>query len=378
MSDISTHAQTRFTKELFINHSSGQAGSWKIEVLENTDGTARIITTVCKVLGGKAVVTPEDVTQGKNIGRANETTPLQQAISEAQSKAQKKMDKGYTETVPEAGQKAVNSLGLTKPMLAEVFKPVTKWPVFAQPKLDGNRCKAKLQDGKVILWSRGGKEIKLPHIAQALEPILVDGLTLDGELYVHGQPLQTITSWIKKQQPESKQIQYRVYDMVSPLCYSERAKALSQLLPKVGPVLPVETYEVHDAEYLDKLHQSFIGVGFEGTMVRTLGVGYEDGKRSKSLQKMKDFQDAEFPIVSVKQGTPKITSEGQLEVAIYECKAPNGEMFTVTAPGDQNQKHQAWVTRDQAIGKQLTVKFFNYTPDGLPFLPVALQIREDL
>lgn len=367
-----------YSQMLYINHSSGKPGSWHIQVEEGECGTVHIVTESCKTLGGNGVEHREEIKTGKNIGRANETTPLQQAISEAQSKAQKKMDKGYTETVPEAGQKAVNSLGLTKPMLAEVFKPVTEWPVFAQPKLDGNRCKAKLQDGKVILWSRGGKEINLPHIAEALEPILVDGLTLDGELYVHGQPLQTITSWIKKQQPESKQIQYRVYDMVSPECYSQRWEYLDQLVPDEGVVSLVSTTIVDDEDHLNTLHNYFVSNGYEGTMVRTLGVGYEDGKRSKSLQKMKDFQDAEFPIVSVTQGTPKITDDGQLEVAIYQCQVKSGKTFTVTAPGDQNQKHQAWVNRGNAIGKQLTVKFFNYTPDGLPFLPVALQIREDL
>lgn len=377
MHDIATHAQKRFTQELYINHSSGQTGSWKIEVLENTDGTARIITTACKVLGGKPVVTTEIVREGKNIGRANETTPLEQALSEAKSKAQKKMDKGYTHNIPEEGQKAVNSLGLTKPMLAQEFKAVTEWPVYVQPKLDGNRCKAKLQDGRVIMWSRGGKEINLPHIAKALEDILMQGITLDGELYLHGQPLQTITSWIKKLQPESEKIEYHVYDTVSPRCYSERAKALSELLPKHGPVLPVETYEVHDQEFLQKLHDSFIAAGYEGTMVRTLGVGYEDGKRSKSLQKMKDFQDAEFEILDVIQGTPRQTATGQLEVPIYVCKC-GPHTFNATAPGDMFEKHSAWLNRDNAIGKMLTVKFFSFTPDGIPFLPVALRIREDL
>ena len=377
MHDIATHAQKRFTQELYINHSSGQTGSWKIEVLENTDGTARIITTACKVLGGKPVVTTEIVREGKNIGRANETSPLEQALSEAKAKAQKKMDKGYTHNIPEEGQKAVNSLGLTKPMLAQEFKAVTEWPVYVQPKLDGNRCKAKLQDGRVIMWSRGGKEINLPHIAKALEDILMQGITLDGELYLHGQPLQTITSWIKKLQPESEKIEYRVYDTVSPRCYSERAKALSELLPKHGPVLPVETYEVHDQEFLQKLHDSFIAAGYEGTMVRAKGVGYEDGKRSKSLQKMKDFQDAEFEILDVIQGTPRQTATGQLEVPIYVCKC-GPHTFNATAPGDMFEKHSAWLNRDNAIGKMLTVKFFNYTPDGLPFLPVALRIREDI
>lgn len=367
----------KFHELLYINHSSGQTGSWEISVTDNGDNTATITTSACKVLGGKPVVTPEIVREGKNIGRANETTPLQQAISEATAKAQKKIDKGYTREIPQAGQKAVNSLGLTKPMLAQDFKAVTQWPVYVQPKLDGNRCLATNQGGKIILWSRGGKEIYLPHIVKALEGILPEGVTVDGELYCHGETLQTITSWIKKNRPESSRIQYMVYDCVDSECFSVRKQITRRILPVGTGVEWLQTFEVHDEEQLKHYHETWVGKGYEGTMVRTLGVGYEDGKRSKSLQKMKDFQDAEFEIIDVIQGTPRQTATGQLEVAIYVCKC--GEhTFNATAPGDMFEKHTAWLQRDSAIGKQLTVKFFNWTPDGLPFLPVALRIREDL
>lgn len=362
---------------LYINHSTGKTGSWQIEVFALDDGTAKIITTALKVLDGKPVITPEIVTKGKNIGRANETTPLEQALSEAKSKAQKKMDKGYTETIPEAGQKAVNGMGLTKPMLAQDFKAVTEWPVYVQPKLDGNRCLAARVDGKVALWSRGGKPINLPHITEALEAFLPEGITLDGELYCHGESLQTITSWIKKCRPESSRIQYIVYDCVSDECFSVRKQITRRTLPVGTGVEWLQTHVVHDEEQLQHYHMAWVGNGYEGTMVRSKNVPYQDGKRSKSLQKMKDFQDAEFEIVDVVQGTPRQTATGQLEVAIYVCKCGD-DTFNATAPGDMFEKHTAWLRRSEAIGKQLTVKFFNYTPDGLPFLPVALRIREDL
>lgn len=372
----------KFHELLFINHSSGQTGSWDISVTDNGDNTATLTTMVCKVLGGKAVETREIVREGKNIGRANETTPLEQAISEATAKAQKKIDKGYTRHIPQAGQKAVNSLGLTMPMKAQDFKAVTQWPVYIQPKLDGNRCLAARVEGKIVLWSRGGKEINLPHIAAALDTFLTEGITLDGELYCHGEPLQTITSWIKKNRPESARIQYMVYDCVDSECFSVRKQITRREIPVSIPldnskVLWLQTHIVHGEEELQHYHNTWVGQGYEGTMVRTPGVGYEDGKRSKSLQKMKDFQDAEFEIIDVIQGTPRQTATCQLEVAIYVCKC--GEhTFNATAPGDMLEKHSAWVTRDNAIGKKLTVKFFNWTPDGLPFLPVALRIREDL
>ena len=368
-----------YQETLYINHSTGKAGSWAISVTDNGDNTATITTTACKVLGGKSVVTTEIVREGKNIGRANETSPLEQAIAEAKSKAQKKIDKGYTHNIPEEGQKAVNSLGLTKPMLAQDFKGIESFPVYIQMKLDGNRCLAAKVDGQIKLWSRGGKEINLPHIAQALESLLPEGLTVDGELYCHGEALQTITSWIKRLQPESEQIRYMVYDCVLPVCFSERLKKIQYHIGNDNDALVtvLHSRRLESDHSLEHYHNLYVSQGYEGTMVRALGVGYEDGKRSKSLQKMKDFQDAEFEILEVIQGTPRVFETHQLEVPIYVCKC-GSHTFNATAPGDMFEKHQAWLTRFNAIGKKLTVKFFNYTPDGLPFLPVALRIREDI
>jgi DNA ligase 1 len=371
-----------FEETLYINHSSGQTGSWSVKVNDIGNGVGEMVVSATKVLGGKSVETTTIFNTGKNIGRANETTPLEQAISEAKSKAQKKMDKGYTRERPEAGQKAVNGMGLTKPMLAQDFKAVESWPVYAQPKLDGNRCLAARIDGKILLWSRGGKPINLPHVAAALDELLPDDFphVIDGELYCHGETLQTITSWIKKLKPESERISYIVYDVVTDACYRERLHVISEHLPYRNSKYPVSRIDVWfttDEEVLDLKHAEYIANGYEGTMVRTLGVGYEDGKRSKSLQKLKDFQDAEFEIIDVIQGKPRITYDQQLEVAVYICKC-GAHTFNATAPGDMYEKDAAWTNRADAIGKQLTVKFFNYTPDGLPFLPVALRIREDL
>lgn len=368
-----------YQENLYINHSTGKAGSWAISVTDNGDNTATITTTACKVLGGKPVVTTEIIREGKNIGRANETTPLEQAIAEAKAKAQKKIDKGYTHNIPEEGQKAVNSLGLTKPMLAQEFKGIESFPVYIQMKLDGNRCLAAKVDGQIKLWSRGGKEINLPHIAQALESLLPEGLTVDGELYCHGEALQTITSWIKKLQPESEQIRYMVYDCVLPVCFSERLKKIQYHIGNDNDALVtvLHSRRLESDHSLEHYHNLYVSQGYEGTMVRALGVGYEDGKRSKSLQKMKDFQDAEFEILGVIQGTPRIVGTETLEVAIYVCKC-GSHTFNATAPGDMFEKHTAWLNRDSAVGKMLTVKFFSFTPDGIPFLPVALRIREDL
>lgn len=373
---------THFEATLYINHSTGKTGSWQVQVDSAENNTARITTKSWRVVGGNPVVNIKDVVQGKNIGRANETTPIEQAVSEAQSTTQKKMDKGYTYDMPKAGQVATNGLGLTKPMLAYEMSKVGEltYPVFIQPKLDGNRCLAARIGGEIRLWSRGGKWFDLPHIAQALESILIDeNVILDGELYVHGETLQTINSWIKKARPETPRIQYHVYDTVLNEAYQARLCHLKSLIDDANPhIVLCKTDVVHNEEELMAKHSKWVAAGYEGSIVRDGHTPYQP-RRSKSLVKVKDFQDAEFTVLSVVPGTPRTLQCGtQLQCAIYECCAANGKTFRVTAPGDMHAKHDAFLNAVDAIGKPLTVKFFNLTKDGLPFLPVAIDLRPTL
>lgn len=300
---------------------------------------------------------------------------------EAKSKISKKVDKGYTYTKPKEGQQSTNGLGLTKPMLATDFTKIKRidYPVLAQPKLDGNRCLAARVDGEIKLWSRGGKHISLPHVENALEELLTDETTiLDGELYCHGYPLQTITSWIKKAKPETVHIEYHVYDLVTSQNYQERLAQLETLIPDDHlHIVLTPTVLVHNESQLMEQHQNWVDNEYEGTIIRTDNVGYEP-KRSRSLIKLKDFQDSEFDIVDVIEGSSRIKDGETLNQAIYVCKTPSGSTFNVTAPGTMHEKHSAWIERLSAIGRKLTVKYFNLTPDGIPFLPVALRLREDI
>ena len=51
-----------------------------------------------------------------------QTSPLQQAILEAESKVKLKLDKGYVDEIPKAGSVATNTLGFIQPMTAHPLK----------------------------------------------------------------------------------------------------------------------------------------------------------------------------------------------------------------------------------------------------------------
>src|SRR5690606_16762769 len=117
-------------------------------------------------VGGVLQVTQDLVSEGKNIGKKNETTPLQQAALQAQQHWDKKKKQGYTEDL-ELASSTDNVLEAIKPMLAHVYEDHPKkitWPAYVQPKLDGMRCIAIVKDHRCKLYSRTQKPIDtMPH-----------------------------------------------------------------------------------------------------------------------------------------------------------------------------------------------------------------------
>ena len=73
----------------------GKVKQWQPKVQANDDGTASIIIESGYVDGKIANRPPKIIKKGKNIGKSNETTPLQQAMSQIQSEWQKKRDQNY-------------------------------------------------------------------------------------------------------------------------------------------------------------------------------------------------------------------------------------------------------------------------------------------
>lgn len=370
---------------LFKNHGK-TVGDWVIKAVvastRELNPPAKLVISHTKVVGGKAV-TSEVPIVGKNIGRANETSPAQQAVLELDSRVNKQLDKGYVRTLAEASAPATNSLGLKKPMLAwpiDKVKPESiDWDnAYAQPKLDGHRC---LVNG--IMYSRQGKEILLPHIREALGDYGLLDKGLDGELYIHGMLLQDIGSLVKKPREESKQLQYHIYDLMRAAPYSERRAELFDLLDGAcqgdSPIDFVVGHRVENRSELDALHRQFLSQGYEGSILRHGLAHYEDDKRSNSLLKVKDFQDTEFRVIGVKRGTPN----GSYEVPVWVCENPEGldeesKTFTVTAQGTMQEKHEQWVMKHTHIGRQLTVQHFGRSKLNVPLLPVALRWREDV
>lgn len=373
--------------KLYKNH--GKAVGWwsiSIKVEDALVGTGK--TNLCirfaKTLDGM-VVEKLSVVKGKNIGKANETSAIEQARSELQSRIDKQLRLGYVRTIEEAAEAKTNGLGKKLPMLAEPLKKVNvdeiDWDnAFVQRKFDGHRC---LSEG--FIYSRGGKQHNVEHIQDAINaaPKLA-ALHLDGELYIHGVSLQAIGSLITKSRPESLDLEYHIYDTVSDLPFEERIKAAGSAYlgtfgsepDPTGRLQLAETHRVRNLAEAMVWHRKWVKEGYEGSILRWGRDGYEDGKRTKKLVKLKDFSDFEVKVVGwelAKQAIVKGTTY-QIPKFIYEVDTPAGvKTAKVLAHGSVPEKHAEWeaLVRGENIPRILTIAHFGFTPDGIPNIATA-------
>ncbi len=370
---------------------TGNVKTWCAGVYGNPNGSEVTIEITTRTkLDGKKVIRHDIITKGKNIGKSNETTPYEQAMSEAGSKYNKKIDRGYGLEIPtDTSQADSNALGLPRPMLAHPIDKVKKveFPAYFQPKLDGHRAVVTKRDGEMFIYSRQGKPITtMGHILEFLDDKIEEGQFLDGELYIHGMPLQKITSLIKKYRPESLKMKYHVYDIMMDEPYTQRLEKLHVILEMDyhcrdkdhDPVLLVFTHAVDSMDMAMTYCDASIKDGYEGGILRTPDKGYEAGFRSRTLLKIKTFDDTEFEIVDVIEGKDRIVNDVSLKVACFTCKTPEGKLFEVTSPGNMNEKDAIWHNREDYVGQLVTVKHSGYTKDMIPWHPVALRMREDI
>lgn len=301
----------------------------------------------------------------------------EQILSRINSRIHNKKKSGYVDNIQDAeNNKRVNLLGLERPMLAKKYKDVVskiKWKdgVFIQPKLNGERCLINKNDGEITAYSRQGIEFTtLDHITIFLKSIPGD-FTLDGELYVHGQKLQTINSWVKRQQPNTLKIQYHIYDIILESEYSHRKQELQRIKNLIGnthSIFFVPSEIVFDEDYAIRMRDYYINLGYEGAMIRGFELPYQDGKRSNSLLKMKKALDGEFLVVGITAST-----HGW---AILDCVTKDGKKFSVSAPGSIEEKTEIYLDKDSYIGRYCKIEFFEWTNDNKPFHPVALGFRD--
>jgi len=324
--------------------------------------------------------TPTVVARGKNLGKKNQTNPVTQALRDALSRynAQAKratppkgpqVEKGPQVKGPqgekgssgEDSQETPSETGVAPPptpppMLVKKLgatKSATLGPaefargVTAQRKFNGVRLVAYGSgipgDKGVALYSRtksaypGFAHIRdelacllgaPPAVPGALvagegvSPLYVKAAPyLDGEIYLHGKPLQWISGQARKDSDEST-LEYRVFDVFFPAAKAaghdmpsrQRQAYLDHFFAEAarrGPecalthVKRAANFPAKSLDELKALAAKFVKEGYEGAIARKDWAGYRyslNNYHSDNVVKIKPLYDSEFEIVGYTQG----------------------------------------------------------------------------
>lgn len=267
-----------------------------------------------------------------------------------------------------------------KPLLAHIYEPhrVT-YPCYVQPKLNGIR--ALYQNGTFVsrdevVFSPG----LLDHLAQPLLRIFGPDVILDGELYVHGWPLQRINAAVtpvrKEPNEDTLKVEYHVFDVVD---FKERFFIRQAMRPRCAPIHCVPTYIADDEAIADARYAEFVADGYEGMMYRLGNCPYtipnqagswgrsrflsDKNNRCWHLLKRKDWQDDEFEWGATFEGEGKLT--GML--GSFGCIAKNGKTFQVGSGLTEAERIFYW--NNPPNGKKIKVKYLVLSEAGIPLNP---------
>lgn len=375
---------------LYKKTSTGAIQYWTISVEEvagkykDSPVAGQIKTEYGQVGTDSPQETLDTVWEGKNPGKKNATTAIEQAYKEAQAKWEKQKKKGYVESADGAAAGEVDELieGGIVPMLAHKYSEQAhkiKYPAFVQPKLDGIRCIAIVKDGAATLWSRTRKPItSCPHIIQELEAAFENmDIILDGELYNHEMKsdFEKIVSLVRQEEPADGHeiVQYHVYDMVSDEAFKHRYAKLHRMFRmfEFYSLQLVQTEVTQTEDDVMNFFDKYRAQGYEGAMMRNVESNYVN-KRSYDLQKVKEFDDAEYPIVGIEEGRGKLAG-----AAIFVCKNEAGSEFKAKMKGDIEQLKKFFADSSLWTGKKLTVQYQGLTgKEKVPRFPVGVAIRD--
>ncbi|QFP93843.1 DNA ligase [Pectobacterium phage Wc4-1] len=315
-----------------------------------------------------------------NVGKKNERDGAAQAIFEVAALYKAKVTKKrYFEDMAAAQGYVSEDVQLAQDYTKKNNHLKIQWgQVDGQFKLDGVRCRVTYDDKGVFrVWSRENKSYNLP------EPLLLELMELfkrnptvkklDGELYVHGEVLEDISSMVKDVDNSDRyKLQFWMYDLIEPEhTWEQRRERVNDVRKNSEDFMRIvflDSTPLNSPEDADKFIEMALELGFEGMMFRNWKAKYGCGKRIYGLQKYKKFMEEEFFIIAVHKD-----KRGQ---AVFEMKnTRNGDDFKARWKASNEKRKNAADNPEAFIGTRWTVRFHHWSYLNVPIHPVAIVER---
>ena len=374
------------------------------------------VVTCYGQLGGK-IQENRYTAEAKNIGRANETTPEQQAQLEVEASYRDQIDNKHYRPTKEEAQEHADSNREPRKILdyKKGFKKMSK-RLLTSRKFNGSR--ACVMEGQYYSKIGRVEEIKVTHLREAIEKLsTIVQVDFDAELYAHGLSLQRIRSAFLKPVKTEKEILKYAKDRAKGLGKTEVLKGLktyqqaidflgynpNEDAPKLGfyvfdiPILDTSFedrivemqklevavkgaglshlfyfeypfYTNNHEERMEKLDH-VVEQGYEGLVHYEVGGIYEFGVRSNNAQKSKKRYDSEARVLSV---TEDKSGKGVLHVeACDTLDNVHLKLKMKVERRDGTKVDNSYESSLDLIGKWVTFSYEELSDRGIPTKPVG-------
>jgi hypothetical protein len=268
---------------------------------------------------------------------------------------------------------------------------------FISQKLDGVRTliHVDVKNTKIKVYSRNGKE--LYNLDKIIENISIDkfkeSVFLDGETVYIENGKEDFTKTISivrssKSVKENANLYYKAFDIIKEsdffegkgeVLFSERIKQLNTIFKDNKRIKIVEQIE-YTPDNFESMQDEVKEKGYEGLMLKK-NIPYKSG-RTRNLAKVKSFHDEEFLVKETVNGPFRcISKETGLETTI-ECMCSviidvGGVKCNVGSGFTHEERIDYFKHPDKIVNKNITVKYFQETPDGSLRFPIYKGIRDD-
>jgi len=262
--------------------------------------------------------------------------------------------------------------------------------VYVEPKLDGIRCLAIVENGKAKLFTRAGKLITNFDETVGKELRLMDDGCYDGEI-MSNDFTDLMRQVYRKENKDIADVYLSLFDYIplsewragkSQTSCRERYEILEDQVSRgyrsakrysalFDYIRVVDRYTVpSDHDKIKAKHDEFVSNGYEGAMVKNIDAPYSFG-RDWSVMKYKAFFDADVPIIGLKEGTGK--HQGKLGSFLVDYK---GVEVNVGSGLNDELREKLWGDTT-IIGRIIEVRYQEETPDGSLRFPTFVCFRND-
>ena len=273
------------------------------------------------------------------------------------------------------------------------FKRIKSDTVAIEPKLDGIRCFAIVENNTCVLYARSGKQITNFDDTIGKELLSLGEGCYDGEIM--GEDfIALMRQAYRKEDIDTSDTYFALFDYLSltewknkksitPTCqrYDELlARVSNKVIDSVGMgvknnkqfLKPVKRkYISTDMPLIKAIHDDYVHQGYEGAMIKDIHAPYKFG-RGWEVMKYKDFHDVDLPIDRLLEGTGKHSDKLGSVVVCF-----NGVNVQVGSGFSDELREKIWKNKELFIGSIIEVRYQEVTPDGSLRFPTFVCFRND-